>query len=47
MAGCLSQCFKFVPGYVVSHTEELFKSLAALISLEDTDVSRNIAYSFA
>jgi len=47
MAGCLSQCFKYVPGYVVAHTEELFKSLAALMALEETDINRNIAYAFA
>lgn len=34
MTGCLSQCFKLVPGYAEAHTEELFKSLAHLISLE-------------
>jgi len=47
MTGCLSQCFKYIPGYVNAHTEELFKSLAHLITLEETDVNRNIAYSFA
>lgn len=47
MTGCLSQCFKHIPGYVNAHTEELFKSLAHLISLQETDVNRNIAYSFA
>lgn len=47
MTGCLSQCFKYIPGYVVAHTEELFKSLANLIGLWETDVNRNIAYSFA
>ncbi len=47
MTGCLSQCFKFIPGYVNAHAEELFKSLAHLMKLEETDVNRNIAYSFA
>ena len=47
MAGCLYQCFKHIPGYVNAHTEELFRSLAALISLWETDVNRNIAYCFA
>lgn len=47
MTGCLSQCFKYIPGYVNTHTEQLFKSLINLISLEETDINRNIAYSFA
>lgn len=47
MTGCLSQCFKWVPGYAASHTEELFRSLVALSQLNDTEVNRNIAYCFA
>ena len=47
MAGCLSQVFKWVPTYVPLHAEELFLSLQALISLQDADLNRNIAYCFA
>ena len=47
MTGCLSQIFKYIPGYAAIHAEELFRSLAALISLWETDVNRNIAYAFA
>lgn len=47
MTGCLSQCFKWVPGYPAAHTEELFRSLAALVPLWDTEINRNVAYCFA
>lgn len=47
MTGCLSQCFKWVPGYAAAHTEELFRSLAALVPLWETEINRNIAYCLA
>jgi hypothetical protein len=47
MTGCLSQCFKNTPGYVAAYTEELFLSITGLLSLEDTEVNRNIAYCLA
>lgn len=47
MAGCLSQCFKFVPSFFSSHAEEFFQSLSALTELNDSDLNRNIAYCFA
>ena len=47
MTGCLSQCFKWCPGYATNHAEELFLSITALTSLEDTEVNRNIAYCLA
>ena len=47
MTGCLSQCFKWSPGYAANHAEELFKSLAALVPLWETEINRNVAYCFA
>lgn len=47
MTGCLSQCFKWVPGYTASHAEELFRSFVALVPLWDTEINRNVAYCFA
>ena len=47
MAGCLSQCFKYVPAFFSAHHEEFFKSLSSLTTLEDADLNRNIAYCFA
>jgi len=47
MTGCLSQCFKWSPGYAANHAEELFRSLAALVPLWETEINRNVAYRFA
>lgn len=47
MTGCISQCVKFIPGYTTARAQELFRSLADLVKLQDTEVNRNIAYCFA
>lgn len=47
MTGCISQCIKHVPSFFDNNADELFKSLASLTELNDTDLNRNIAYCFA
>lgn len=47
MTGCLSQCFKWCPGYAANNAEELFRSLVALVPLWETEINRNVAYCFA
>lgn len=47
MTGTLSQCFKHCPGYAANHPEEIFRSLAALVPLWQSEVNRNISYCFA
>ena len=47
MTGTLSQCFKWCPGYVVNHAQELFKALSGLIKIWDSEVNRNVAYCYA
>lgn len=46
MAGCLSQCFKFIPAFFEAHAQDLFQSLASLTEINDADLNRNIAYCF-
>jgi hypothetical protein len=47
MTGCISQCFKYCPGYVANHASELFKTLVALVKRWDEEVNRNISYCLA
>ena len=47
MTGCISQCIKHVPSFFSNYAEELFKTLASLTQLQDTDLNRNIAFCFA
>ena len=47
MVGCLSQCFKDVPGFAQTHADSFFKSLSALTELWDADLNRNISFCFA
>lgn len=47
MTGCLSQCFKWAPGYAANFADEIFRSLAALVPLWETEINRNVAYCFA
>lgn len=47
MTGCLAQCFKWSPGYAANHSSDIFSALSALTNLRDTELNRNIAYSFA
>jgi hypothetical protein len=47
MTGCLSQCFKWAPGYAANHADELFQSLSDLVALWETEINRNVAYCLA
>lgn len=47
MVGCISQLIKNVPSFFSNFGEDLFKSLASLTELQDTDLNRNIAFCFA
>ena len=47
MTASLSQYIKWVPGYTSSHAEELFRALAGLVPLWETEINRNVSYCFA